>query len=315
MDRQLQDGIRRWGHTMKKRGMTWLSLLLPIAIGWSLPGSPSAETTPVKMVVSVEAKHGGDVPTISREDVRVLQGGTRLQVVNWAPLQGDRAGLELYVLIDDAADVSLSKQFDGLRQFLNAQPPTTSIAVGYIGFGMVDVIQTFTKNHSQAAKALRLPMGVGGGMTGPYGSIETLIKKWPENSARREVLIVTSGTGAESEGPNSPYLLSAIEQAQRAGVQVHVIDAVSEGQLGIIRAGSNLEQLAKATGGNAYFQGSPMSCSPFFDDIANQLKHQYQLTFLATAGPKAGYHSVRLETEVRNAELVAADKVFVPAAK
>jgi hypothetical protein len=300
---------------MKKRGMTWLLFLLPIAIGWSLTGSASAGTVPVKMVVSVEAKHGGEFPTINREDVRVVQEGTRLQVIDWTPLEGDRAGLELYVLIDDAADVSLSMQFDDLRQFMNAQPPTTSIAVGYIGFGMVDVVQTFTKNHSQAGKALRLPMGVGSGITGPYGSIETLIKKWPENSARREILVVTSGTGAEREGRNSPYLLSAIEQAQRARIQLHVIDAVSEGQLGIIRAGSNLEQLAEATGGKAYFQASPMSCSPFFDDIANHLKHQYQLTFLATAAPEAGYHSVRLQTEVRNAELVAADKVFVPAAK
>ncbi len=151
--------------------------------------------------------------------------------------------------------------------------------------------------------------------TPPSGSSCTVpLERCPENSARREVLIVTSGTGAGREGPNSPYLLSAIEQAQRAGIQVHVIDAVSEGQLGIIRAGSNLEQLAEATGGKAYFQGSPMSCSPFFEDIANRLKHQYQLTFLAPAGPEAGYHPVRLETEVRNAELVAADKVFVPAA-
>jgi hypothetical protein len=45
------------------------------------------------------------------------------------------------------------------------------------------------------------------------------------------------------------------EKAQRAGIQVHVIDAISEGQLGTIRAGTNLGQLAEATGGEAYFQG------------------------------------------------------------
>jgi len=55
-------------------------------------------------------------------------------------------------------------EFDDLRQFMNAQPPTTSIAVGYMGFGTVDVVQPFTKDHSRAAMALRLPMGVGAGL-------------------------------------------------------------------------------------------------------------------------------------------------------
>jgi hypothetical protein len=158
-------------------------------------------------------------------------------------------------------------------------------------------------------------MGIGAGTSSPYGSIQVLIKTWPKSNTRREILMVTDGTDAEREGPNSPYLLSAIEQAQRAGIQVYMIYAVREGQLRIVTVESNLAQLAEATGGKAYFQSSLISFTPFLDQIANQLRHQYQLTFLANAGPQASYQSVRLETEVPNAELVAADKVFVPAAK
>jgi hypothetical protein len=96
---------------------------------------------------------------------------------------------------------------------------------------------------------------------------------------------------------------------------VHLIYAVSEGQLRIITAETNLVQLAEATGGEAYFESLPMSFRPFLDQIANQLEHQYQLTFFANAGVRANYQSVRLETEVPNAELVAAERVFVPTAK
>ena len=303
---------------MKKRGITWLVSFLPlIAIGWILLGSPSdvapAGTVAVNMTVTVEAKHGGEVPTISCEDVRVLQDGARVRVTDWVPLQDNRAALELYVLIDDAADASIGMQFDDLRQFMNAQPPTTLIALGYIGFGTVEVAQTFTKDHYQAAKALRLPMGVGAGIGSPYDSIQTLIKNWPKSNARRrEILMVTSGDG-KLEDPNDPYLLSAIEQAQRAGIQVHVIYGIREDQSGIIWAESNLAQLAEATGGGAYFPSLP-SFAPFLGQITNRLKHQYELTFLVNAGVEASYRSVQLETEVPNAKLVAADKVFVPAA-
>jgi hypothetical protein len=297
-----------------------------VAAGWSVAKLPQQTSpvgiVPVTMVVSVEAKHGGEVPTISREDVRVLQGGTRLRVTDWVPLQGDRASLELYMLIDDATDSSIGMQFDDLRQFMNAQPPTTSIALGYIRFGTVDVVQTFTKDHSQAAKALRLPMGVGAGIGSPYVSIENLIKNWPKSTARREILMVTNGIDREQGSPNGPYLWPAIEQAQRAGIQVYAIYASSEGHFGhtfgrIIWGQNNLAQLAEATGGEAYFQGfqTPIAFAPFLDQIANQLNHQYGVTFFAKAGSKASYQHVRLETEVPNADLVAADKVYVPAEK
>jgi hypothetical protein len=51
------------------------------------------------------------------------------------------------------------------------------------------------------------------------------------------------------------------------------------------------------------------------DQFADRLNHQYKLTFLANADKKPTRQHVRLETEVPNAELVTADKVYVPAAK
>jgi hypothetical protein len=44
-----------------------------------------------------------------------------------------------------------------------------------------------------------------------------------------------------------------------------------------------------------------------------KLNHQYLLSFLAKPGKKAGFQRIKLETEVPNAELVAPDKVYVPA--
>jgi len=78
-----------------------------------------------------------------------------------------------------------------------------------------------------------------------------------------------------------------------------------------------LSRLADETGGEAYFQGfeTPIAFAPFLDEFADRLRHQYKLTFLAIAQKKSSRQHVRLETEVPNAELVIADKVYVPAAK
>jgi len=313
---------------MNKRRLSGLILfLLPVGIGWGAALQSSSKitpvgTVPVSMVVSVEAKHGGEVPTIAREDVRVYQGKDRVQVTSWVPLQGDEAELELYVLIDDSADTRIGLQFDDLRQFMNAQPATTSIAVGYMHFETVEIVQKFTKDHSQAMKALRLPTGAAAGIGSPYLSVEELIKHWPEGPWRREILMVTSGIDELQGGPNDAFLLRAIEHAQQAGILIHAIYASTAGHFGhsfwrITWGQNNLAQFAEETGGEAYFQNlqTPIAFSPFLEQITDRLKHQYRLTFLAKAELKATYQRVKLETEVPNADLVAADRVYVPAAK
>jgi hypothetical protein len=50
------------------------------------------------------------------------------------------------------------------------------------------------------------------------------------------------------------------------------------------------------------------------EDLTRKLNHQYLLVFLAKPQKKPGLQSVKIRTEVPNAELVAADKVWVPSA-
>ncbi len=97
------------------------------------------------------------MPDINREDVVVRQGKDRLQVTEWTPAREDHAGLDLFFLVDDACDPSLGSQLNDWRAFINAQPPTTAVGVGYMRNTTVQIVQNFTKEHEQAAKALRLP--------------------------------------------------------------------------------------------------------------------------------------------------------------
>jgi hypothetical protein len=289
-----------------------------------LTGQQSPSTgTPVHMVVTAEARHGADIPVIQKEDVMVYQGRDRVKTTDWIPLQGDRAALELFCLLDDAAGSSLGSQLEDLRRFINSQPATTRIGVGYMRNGTVEIVQNLTEDHTKAAQSLRLPLGLAGVNASPYFSVSDLIKRWPEAPVRREILMVSDGIDRYGPGGASdPYVDEAIGQAQRAGIVIFSIYTPGAGHFGHsfwrINWGQNyLSQLSDETGGESYYLGSeaPVSFSPYLDDLGHRLLHQYLLTFLAKPVKKAAMQSVKLRTEAPDAELVAADRVYVPASE
>jgi hypothetical protein len=300
-----------------------LVLVAGLAPSAALRAQQGAATgVPAHLVVTAEARHGKDIPVIHREDVMAYQGKERGTVTDWLPLQGDHAGLDFFVLLDDASSTSLGSQLEDIRQFILGQPATTSIGVGYMRDGTVDIVQNLTTDHAAAAKSLRLPFGSTGAISSPYFSVVDLLKRWPESAVRREILMVSDGIDRYGGGgpAEDPYVNSAIEAAQKAGVIIFAIYATGVGHWGHsfwrINWGQNyLAQIADETGGEAYFlgTGTPVSFSPYLDDLSHRLNHQYLLTFLAKPEKKAGLQAVRLRTEVPNAELVSADRVWVPA--
>src|SRR5271168_465449 len=106
--------------------MTVFALFILTLLPLQAQDKASKTTTPVQMTVTVRVL-GEDkrMPEVNREDVIVKQGMDRLQVTGWTPAQGNRAGLDLFILMDDASDPSLGSQLDDLRAFINAQPSTT----------------------------------------------------------------------------------------------------------------------------------------------------------------------------------------------
>src|SRR5271154_5940858 len=155
---------------------------------------------PVTMTVTANVASDKRMPQINREDVVIQQGKERLKVTEWVPAQGDRAGLELFLLIDDASASSLGSHLDELAAFINAQPSTTTIGVGYMRNATVEIVQNFTTDHAAAAKALQLPLGSAGAYGSPYLSAIDLMKRWPASDNRREIVMVTDGVDRARRG-------------------------------------------------------------------------------------------------------------------
>jgi hypothetical protein len=284
--------------------------------------SASATGPAANLVVTVEARHGSSVPDVTRDDVMAYEGRDRDRVTGWLPLQGDHAGLEFFIMLDDSSNVTLGSQLEDIRQFINAQPPTTKIGVAYMSNGIAQVLQNLTPDHALAAKALRLPLGNPGASASPYFSLEDLLKRWPASDERREVLMITDGIDRYwGSGPDNAYVDKVIEQAQRAGVIVYSIYTPGVGHYGHsywrTYWGQNyLSQLSDETGAESYYligSAAPVSFVPYFEDISRKINHQYLLSFIAKPQKKAGMQRVKVQTEVPNAELVSADRVYVPA--
>ena len=289
---------------------------LTLNVGYS--NSPQ-NGVPVHLVVTCKARHGNQVPVIRREDVQVYQDRERAQVSDWLPLTGQHVGLQLFLLIDDSAATSLGSQIEDLRRFIHAQPASTATGLGYMRYGTVEIVQDLTKDHAAAAKALRLPTGNGGAVGSIYLSVADLIKRWPEGPVRREMIVVSDGIDPYGgKGPMNPYVDSAVEDAQRAGIIVYAIYTTGQDYYGLwMRTwGQNhLAELAEESGGEAYFLGyeAPVSFQPYLEQIDRRLARQYLLTFVAKPGKKPGLQPVKVRTEVPNAALISATRVYVSA--
>jgi len=283
--------------------------------------APAATGVPAHMVVTVEARKGSEPPVVNRDDVMVYEGHDRDTVTDWVPAQGDHAALELFLLLDDGSSSSLGTQLEDIRQFINAQPESTKIGVAYMQNGIARIEQNLTSDHALAAKALRLPMGLGGANASPYFSLSDLIKRWPATTARRSVMMVTDGIDRYYGAGDSldPYLDEAIDDAIRAGIAVSAIYNPGVGHYGhsywqTYWGQIYLSRLTDETGGEAYyigFNGPAVAFAPYLEDLTKRLTHQYLLTFLAKTPKKAGWQRVRLTTEVPNVDLVSAGRVWV----
>jgi hypothetical protein len=297
--------------------------LILVSMPASAQQASSSSDVPVHMVVTAKPHHGDHVPALAADDVKVFQGNKQDQVTSWVSLQGDHAGLQLFILIDDIARDSLSLQFNTIKNFIDEQPPTTAIGVGYMRNGTVFVAQAPTADHSLAERALRLPMGGAVGYSSPYLAVSDLMKKWPVTQDRREILMITSGVdplgGGFSEDPYTyPYLEEAFDRAQRGGFIVYAIYVPTVGRAGrgffrTDMAQDGLDLLAQKTGGQAYnlLYGTPVDITAYLQDISFNLKHQYALTFLAGRVNKPTLQPVKIKTEMPNMRLITSEEGYV----
>jgi hypothetical protein len=149
---------------------------------------------PVHVVITDAALQGNSAPPrLDMSAVKVTLNKKEVKVTQLVPARGDAATLQLFILIDDTLDTSIGNHLQELKDFVKAQPGTTQIGVGYMSNATFQLTQNFTGDHNAAINAIRLPRGGLSTMDSPYLSLISLVKSWPKQNVRREVLMVTDG--------------------------------------------------------------------------------------------------------------------------
>jgi len=285
--------------------------------------STSAETKPTKKpgttiftVTAVGKKEGA--PPIARDDVLLFQGKDRKQIGDWQ--KGDQ--LFLAILIDESIESGAGAQWEYLKEFIMGQPATTYVAVAYLRNNTTMVAQDFTPNHELAAKALRLPMGVGALGSSPYLATMDMLKRWPNTGPRRSIILITSGIDyfrGFGFGPFSPDLDPLINRAERLNTNIWSIYYPSSSHRGrayylVNTAQMNIDKLSEDTGAEAYFLGGgvPVTIKPYLEEINTHLSNQYLLTFAGSGGTKGKYQSMKVKTELPDVEFITPAAVFLP---
>jgi hypothetical protein len=193
----------------------------------------------------------------------------------------------------------------------------------------VQIAQIPTTDHNLAAQALRLPLGNSGVYGSPYLSAVDLMKSWPVDQNRREILMLTDGIGRERYhgGWRRGYRTdadadTAAAVAQRTGTNIFSIYAPGSarfrhGYWAGVNGQMNMTRLSDSTGGAAFYLGlhGPVSIQPYLDQLQSMLDNQYLLSFSAKPGKKSGLQSVNLSTEVAGVDLAAHDAVWVAGGK
>jgi hypothetical protein len=309
--------------------MTKLVLTLAL-FAFALPAARAQQegATPTQALVSIDSKNA---VTPTAKDITVKVDNRATPLLNLASVPPN--GAQVALLIDDGLRTRIGGELDNLKNFLISLPQGTEVFVGYMQNGRVvsgSDNPGFTTDRAAAAAGLRLSMGLRGASASPYFCLSDFVKNWPasaegQSSAQsrqfthkaRIVLMITNGVdpynGSTSiTNQDSPYVASAVTDAQRAGVPVYSIyysDAGFRGGRGSFSGQSYLQQVAQGTGGTSYYQGtgSPVSLAPFLKQFHDAIAETYVATFPVDGNKKMV--NLKLSTSLPKTRLNAPQQV------
>jgi hypothetical protein len=248
-------------------------------------GVPMEGPVPTTATIAVQSKSGAPLdPALLTLQVN----GKDTPILSVKPVPPP--GAQIAILIDDGLRFTFGSQLNDFADFINALPPGTKVLVGYMQNGIVRGMNTFTENHQAAVAQLRIPMSVAGVNGSPYFTLSEFAKHWPSNQpGARFVLLITNGVDPYNGRPsvmnqNSPYVQTAQEDAQRAGVTVYSIyypQSYPRGGRGSFSGQSYLAQVGEATGGTSFNMGTitPPSLTPYLNQFSKAVATSYMVRF------------------------------------
>ena len=257
----------------------------------------------VSVAAVVRDKKGRFVTDLSKKDFEVVEAGQRRDIVDFrSELNGP---VKVAVLVDVSGSMRMAKRTDDARQaadhiFLNLTGKDEAAVFSFDT--MLSEVQTFTSDRSKLQAAIgkvEKPYG----QTSLYDAIAATARMVAQASKsgplglpqRSAVVVITDGVDTRSR-------MAAAEVAAAASeidVPVYILAVVAsvddpregagEQQTAVA---SNLQDLARGTGGDLFISSAPAHASVAARQIIGELRHQYVLAF--EASPRAGWRPLQI---------------------
>jgi Ca-activated chloride channel family protein len=272
------------------------------------PGAIVSEVTRVNMLFTVTDKRGRFVTDLNKNDFQVFESKKPQTILEFT--SETDLPLRLDILIDTSNSIRDRFKFqqEAATNFFSSVMRDQDKAIVVSFDTAAELVADLTNDTNTLEKAVR-NLRPGGG-TSLYDAIyfsckEKLMHDQPLYKFRRAMVILSDGEDNESRYSRD----QALEMAQRSDT---VIYTISTNISHIETEGDKvMRYFAQQTGGVAFFPFQAKDLSQSFENIANELRHQYDLFYrpepLKTDGQ---YHPVEIKIKGRKDLVVRARKGY-----
>lgn len=262
----------------------------------------------VNMLFTVSDKKGRFVTDLKRDDFEIFENKKPQSIVEF--VSETDLPLRLAILIDTSNSIRDRFRFEqeAAVEFVNSlmRPQDKAVVVSFDT--AAELVADLTNETQKINKAIR-DLRPGGG-TSLYDAIffacrDKLMLDQPRDKFRRAMVIISDGDDNQSRYSRD----QALEMAQKADVTVYAIST------NITRVQSDgdkvLKYLTGETGGLTFFPFKVEDLSQSFENIANELRHQYNVLYRPEPATYDGlYHPVNIRIRGRKDLVVRARKGY-----
>jgi VWFA-related protein len=304
--------------------MKWLVPIVIACAGVSLAGQQPAqkpanvepsdtriilEVNRVNMLFTVTDKKGKFITDLTKEDFQVLEN-KRPQSIQEFTAESDLP-LRIAILIDTSNSIRDRFRFEqqAAVDFITSVIRPRQDKAMVVSFdSSAELVSDLIDDPEKLAAAVR-GLRPGGG-TALYDALyfacrDKLQQDQPRHKFRRAIVIVSDGDDNQSRVTRD----QALEMAQKADV---VLYAISTNITRIETDGDKvLRYLTAETGGRAFFPFKVEDLDQSFENIANELRHQYNIFYRPEPLKTDGlYHAVDVRVKGRKDLIVRARKGY-----
>lgn len=264
------------------------------------------DTELVNLNVRVVDRNNRSIGSLTKNDFKVYEDNVEQQIDTFT--KGE-VPTNYAMVIDNSGSMrlQLDKVIEASKIIVNTNRPDdeTSI-IRFVDSEKIEITQDFTASKPDVLEALD-NLFIEGGPTAIIDAIYLAAERVddyeksrnPNDRKRRALVLVSDGEDRDSFY-KEPQLFELLRESD---VQIYVVGFVNElsKEGGFIskspqeKSKAFLERLAKETGGKVYFPNSLSELNGIAQDIANELRTQYILSYYPTNPDKEGkFRSIKV---------------------